>query len=82
MQGDVLPLDGRRLARPARWTRAHHRYALMAQKPRVSTPGARSCRIRAGIPGSTTMTGMVLKLKPGAMHEPHWHPTPVNGTMC
>ena len=23
---------------------------------------------------STTLTGMVLKLKRGAMHEPHWHP--------
>ena len=22
---------------------------------------------------STTLTGMVLKLKGGAMHEPHWH---------
>ena len=22
---------------------------------------------------STTLTGMVLKLKRGAMHEPHWH---------
>ena len=23
---------------------------------------------------STTMTGIVLTLKSGAMHEPHWHP--------
>jgi oxalate decarboxylase len=22
---------------------------------------------------SSTLTGIVLKLKPGAMHEPHWH---------
>ena len=25
-------------------------------------------------PMSKTMTGWVMRLKPGAMHEPHWHP--------
>jgi oxalate decarboxylase len=40
MQGDVLPLDGpqARSAREMDHARTH-RYALMAQKPRVSTPG-------------------------------------------
>jgi oxalate decarboxylase len=51
-----------------------HRYALMAQKPRVSTAGGALYVASAReFPVSSTMTGMVLKLKRGAMHEPHWH---------
>jgi len=46
----------------------------MAQKPRVSTPGGTLHVASAKeFPMSTTLTGMVLKLKRGAMHEPHWH---------
>ena len=75
MQGDVLPLDGpqARSARELDHARTH-RYALMAQKPRVSTPGgALYIASSMEFPMSTTLTGMVLKLKRGAMHEPHWH---------
>ena len=75
MQGDVLPLDGpqARSARELDHARTH-RYALMAQKPRVSTPGgALYIASSKEFPMSTTLTGMVLKLKRGAMHEPHWH---------
>jgi oxalate decarboxylase len=46
----------------------------MAQKPRISTPGGTLHVASAKeFPISTTLTGMVLKLKRGAMHEPHWH---------
>jgi oxalate decarboxylase len=75
MQGEVLPLDGpqARSARALGRDRTH-RYSLMAQQPRVSTPGG-TLHVASSkeFPISTTMTGMVLKLKRGAMHEPHWH---------
>jgi oxalate decarboxylase len=76
MQGDVLPLDGphARSARALDRDRTH-RFSLMSQKPRVSTPGGALYVASAReFPVSTTMTGMVLKLKRRAMHEPHWHP--------
>jgi oxalate decarboxylase len=75
MQGDVLPLDGpqARAARPLDRDRTH-RYALMSQKPRVSTAGGTLYVASAKeFPMSSSMTGLVLRLKPGAMHEPHWH---------
>ena len=75
MQGEVLPLDGPQAGAARELDRAQtHRHALMAQKPRVSTAGG-SLHIASSkeFPMSTTLTGMVLKLKPGAMHEPHWH---------
>jgi len=76
MQGDVLPLDGpqARSARALDRDRTH-RYPLMSQKPRVSTPGGALYVASAKeFPVSTTMTGLFLKLKRGAMYEPHWHP--------
>ena len=75
MQGEVLPLDGpqARSARELDHARTH-RFAMMAQKPRVSTlGGALYVASSKEFPLSTTLTGMVLKLKRGAMHEPHWH---------
>jgi len=75
MQGEVLALDGpqARIARALDRDRSH-RYALMAQKPRVNTAGgALYVASSKEFPVSSTMTGMVLKLKRGAMHEPHWH---------
>ncbi|MCP3381843.1 cupin domain-containing protein [Bradyrhizobium sp. CCGUVB4N] len=75
MQGEVLALDGpqAKVARALERDRTH-RFALMAQKPRVSTAGGQLYVASAKeFPVSSTMTGTVLKLKPGAMHEPHWH---------
>ncbi len=41
---------------------------------RITTKiGARTIASSKDFPMSTTLTGMVLKLKRGAMHEPHWH---------
>jgi oxalate decarboxylase len=75
MQGDVLPLDGPQARMAHALGRDHsHRYSLMSQKPRVSTSGGALYVASAKeFPISTTMTGLVLKLKRGAMHEPHWH---------
>jgi oxalate decarboxylase len=75
MQGEVLPLDGpqARFARALDHDRTH-RYPLMAQKPRASTPGGELYVASAKeFPVSKSITGMVLNLKRGAMHEPHWH---------
>jgi oxalate decarboxylase len=76
MQGDVLALEGpqARSERKLDPAQTHH-HAMMSQKPRVSTAGGALYVASAKeFPMSTTMTGMVLKLKRGAMHEPHWHP--------
>jgi oxalate decarboxylase len=52
-----------------------HRFSLMAQKPRVSSPGGTIHVASAKeYPISTTIVGVVTKLNPGAMHAPHWHP--------
>jgi len=52
-----------------------HRFRLTVKEPLVSTPGG-AIHIASAkeYPISTTMTGMITKLKPGAMHAPHWHP--------
>ncbi|SHJ27965.1 oxalate decarboxylase [Bradyrhizobium lablabi] len=75
MQGEVLPLNGPQARSARELDRARsHRFSMMAQKPRVSTSGgALYVASSREFPMSTTMTGIFLKLKPGAMHEPHWH---------
>lgn len=52
-----------------------HRYPLAAQQPRRA-PGGGTQRIVTAteFPVSTTMTGSVLELQPGALREMHWHP--------
>jgi oxalate decarboxylase len=75
MQGEVLPLDGPQARVSGALDRDRtHRYPLMAQKLRVNTAGGALYVASAKeFPVSTTMTGMLLRLKRGAMHEPHWH---------
>jgi oxalate decarboxylase len=76
MQGEVVALDSpqARSARELDRTRTH-RYSLTAQKPRVTTSGGSLYVASAKeFPVSTTMTGLLLQLRRGAMHEPHWHP--------
>lgn len=76
MQGEILALDGPEARTAAALDRARtHRYRLMAQRPWANSRGG-SVHIASSreFPMSTTLVGMVAKLKPGAMHEPHWHP--------
>jgi len=76
MQGEVVPLDGPQARSAHQLGRARtHRYSLLAQQPLVSTPGG-SLHVASSkeFPIAATLTGMVLKLRRGAMHEPHWHP--------
>jgi oxalate decarboxylase len=61
----VRALDGKRT----------HRFPLMAQKPRVSSPGGTIHVASAKeYPIATTITAVITRLKAGAVHVPHWHP--------
>ncbi len=52
-----------------------HRFTLLAQRPHTQNAGGEERRVSSlEFPISTTMTGVVLDLKPGAVREPHWHP--------
>lgn len=75
-QGDVIPHDSADARAVSVLGRARtHRFRLMAQAPRVSTPdGTIHVASAKEFPLSSTMTAMVTRLKPGAMHAPHWHP--------
>lgn len=75
MQGEVVPLESAQARSVRELDRARtHRYALTTQKPRVATSGG-SLYVASSkeFPVSTTMTGLLLRLRHGAMHEPHWH---------
>ena len=76
MQGPVIPLDGE-VARGQRTLSATetHRFALSPTQPLVQSGGS-SLRVAPArsFPMSTTMTGFVETLEPGAAHTPHWHP--------
>ena len=75
-QGEVIPLDSE-IARavhelpPAR----SHRYRLMAEKPwRSFAGGTLHLASAREFPMSEAMTGLIIRLQPGAMQELHWHP--------
>ncbi|MDR3638184.1 MAG: cupin domain-containing protein [Isosphaeraceae bacterium] len=52
-----------------------HRYPLMDQEPYETFRGGIERRVTVKeFPISTTMSGVVLNLDPGAVREPHWHP--------
>jgi oxalate decarboxylase len=75
-QGAVIPPDSTK-ARAVQVLdqRRTHRFRLMAQSPRTASSGGTIHVASAQeYPISTTITGVVTKLKAGAMHAPHWHP--------
>jgi oxalate decarboxylase len=51
-----------------------HRYRFLAQKPQVFAGGTLRVVSEVEFPTSTTMTGGLLRIKPGGMRELHWHP--------
>jgi oxalate decarboxylase len=75
-QGDVIGRDSAEARAVSVLDAARtHRFSLMAQKPRVSSPGGTIHVASAkDYPISTTITGVVTRLQTGAMHAPHWHP--------
>lgn len=59
-----------------RQTTSTHCYRLLAQAPYSTHRGGTEWRVGVEqFPISTTMTGIVLDLNPGALRELHWHPT-------
>jgi oxalate decarboxylase len=53
-----------------------HKYRLLAQNPHLVFRGGREWRVDSSrFPISTTVTGIILDLDPGALRELHWHPT-------
>lgn len=75
MQGDVIPLDSPQARAEKILDRQRtHRFRLMAQPPHASSEGG-TIHVAAAseFPMSTTMTAMFLKLKAGAVQQPHWH---------
>jgi oxalate decarboxylase len=51
-----------------------HRYRLLAAKPEDFAGGTERTASSVQFPISTTMTGAILEIKPGALRELHWHP--------
>lgn len=51
-----------------------HRYRLLAQKPETYPGGSLRVVSEREFPLSTTVTGALLRIKPGGMRELHWHP--------
>src|SRR5262249_22741085 len=51
-----------------------HRYRLLAQRPDVYPGGTNRLVSQRQFPISTTVTGALMQIKPGALREPHWHP--------
>jgi oxalate decarboxylase len=65
----AAPLQGRKLPPQT------HKYRLLAQVPHAVYRGGREWRVDASrFPISTTITGVILDLEPGALRELHWHP--------
>jgi oxalate decarboxylase len=75
-QGEVIPLDSPAAAAVNELLPAQsHRYRLMAEKPWRSFPGGTLHLASAReFPMSANVTGLIMRLKPGAMQELHWHP--------
>jgi oxalate decarboxylase len=67
-----LPLDpppGSEISGPI-----SHRFHLLAQKPQPIPGGSVRIVSSREFPVSTTVTGALMELRPGAVREPHWHP--------
>jgi len=53
---------------------ATHRYRLLAQRAETYAGGTMRLVSEREFPISTTMTGALLRIKPGGLRELHWHP--------
>ena len=51
-----------------------HRYRLLAQRPETYPGGTNRLVSQREFPISSTMTGALMRIKPGGMRELHWHP--------
>ena len=51
-----------------------HRYRLLAQRPDTYPGGTNRLVSQREFPISTTITGALMRIRPGGMRELHWHP--------
>lgn len=51
-----------------------HRYRMLAQKPQQFPGGSLRIVTQKEFPISATMSGALMRIKPGGMRELHWHP--------
>ena len=51
-----------------------HRYQLLAQRPESYPGGTNRLVSQREFPISVTVTGALMRIKPGGMRELHWHP--------
>jgi oxalate decarboxylase len=52
-----------------------HKFRMLAEPPHGTFKGGREWRVDSSrFPISTTITGVILDLEPGALRELHWHP--------
>jgi oxalate decarboxylase len=51
-----------------------HRYRLLAQRPERFAGGSLRLVSEREFPISTTVTGALMRIKPGGLRELHWHP--------
>jgi oxalate decarboxylase len=51
-----------------------HRYRLLAEKPASFASGTLRIVSEREFPISATMTGALMRIKPGGLRELHWHP--------
>jgi oxalate decarboxylase len=51
-----------------------HRYRLLGQRPDTYPGGTNRLVSQREFPISTTITGALMRIKPGGMRELHWHP--------
>jgi len=57
-----------------------HRYRLLAHRRTFIRAGTNRLVSQHQFPISTTVTGALMQIKPGALREPHWHPNATNGS--
>jgi oxalate decarboxylase len=56
------------------WEQQTHKFRLGQQRPEVWAGGEEYIVDSHEFPIATTITGVILKLKPGGLRELHWHP--------
>lgn len=76
MQGEVIPADGREaLAAQPREPAKSRRFNLLGAAPAAASAGGTiHAASAAEFPASAGMSGLLIRLMPGATQELHWHP--------
>jgi oxalate decarboxylase len=75
-RGKVPPAEQSVPLQGWRKTRLTHKYAMLKGPPHRVFAGGREWTLDSTkFPISTTISGVILELEPGALRELHWHPT-------